>query len=86
LAKKKTGLSIPLAEWLRGPLRDWFTARVLRDDVFIAEWLQFDVVCRCWADHQSGSRDYNRFLWSLVVLESWAQHFLAGDVSRRRAA
>ena len=86
LAKKKTGLSIPLAEWFRGPLRDWFAARVLRDDVFIAEWLQLDAVRRCWADHQSGSRDYNRFLWSLVVLESWAQHFLAGDGCRGPAA
>jgi hypothetical protein len=75
-----------LAEWLRGLLRDfWFAARMLRDDVFTAEWLQLDAVCRCWADHQSGGRDCARFLWSLVVLESW-QHFLAGDGSRGRAA
>jgi asparagine synthase (glutamine-hydrolysing) len=86
LAKKKTGLSILLADWLRRLLRDWFAARMLPDDMFTAEWLRLDAVCRCWADHQSGSRDCARFLWSLVVLESWAQYFLADDGCREPAA
>jgi Asparagine synthase len=66
VGQEKTGLSISLAECLRG-LCATNSLCVLRNDVFIAEWLQLDAMCRCWVDHQSGSRD-GRFLWSLVVL------------------
>ena len=78
LARTKTGFSMPLAEWLRGPLRDWGAARMFRGDGLIADWLQLDAARRWWAEHQSGARDCNRVFWSLLVLESWAQRFLAG--------
>jgi asparagine synthase (glutamine-hydrolysing) len=86
LSREKMGFSMPLAEWLRRTLGDWFAARVFRGDPLIAHWLELDVARRWWAEHQSGGRNVNRFLWSLVVLEAWAQRFIAGDASAGPAA
>ena len=74
------------AAWRCLVVRDWFAARVFRGDALVAQWLDLDVARRWGAEHQSGGCDVGRILWSLVVLEAWAQRFLAGDASTGPAA
>lgn len=71
---KKRGFSMPLAEWLRGTLSDWFGG-----DALIAGLLQLDAARRRCADHQRGARDCDRFLESLVAGESWTRPFPANE-------
>jgi asparagine synthase (glutamine-hydrolysing) len=78
LTRPKMGFSMPLAVWFRSELKGWFEERVFAGDPFIAQWLELGAVRDWWAEHQRGARDLNRFMWSLLVLECWAQRFLAG--------
>jgi asparagine synthase (glutamine-hydrolysing) len=69
--RPKMGFSIPLAEWLRGPLRDW--AESLLDEKRLREAGLFDtaLVRQYWSEHLSGRRNWQYLLWSVLMFEAW---------------
>jgi len=76
LARKKKGFGVPVAEWLKGPLRPWVeelfsTASLKQHGVLSTPGVQ-----RLWTDHLAGVRDNRKPLWSMVVLLLWMQENL----------
>ncbi len=76
LRKRKSGFSIPLARWLRGPLAPIFEERVLSRDAFVAQLFDPKPLHEWWRQHQRHTRDYAHHLWAIMVLEAWAQRHL----------
>lgn len=68
--RPKKGFSVPLAHWLRGPLRDW--AHALLDPSVLASQGIVDVsaVQAKWQQHLAG-RDWSTHLWSILMLQAW---------------
>ena len=71
LFRKKMGFSIPLAAWLRGPLRQPLRAAVnnptlLDSGIFDARYLKLML-----DQHQSGVRDHAASLWSVLMFEAF---------------
>ncbi len=79
LRKPKTGFSVPLAAWLRGPLRP-LLAENLSDGRLAARGL-FDapMLNRMVSEHESGARDWSNRLWALLMLELWFRTFIDGE-------
>jgi asparagine synthase (glutamine-hydrolysing) len=69
--RPKMGFSIPLGEWLRGPLRGWATDLLDAKRVAEGGLLDGKVIDRLWREHQSGARDHGEQLWSILVLQAW---------------
>jgi asparagine synthase (glutamine-hydrolysing) len=69
--RPKRGFAVPLAAWLRGPLRDW--AAQLLDPVRLAKegYLDAERVGRLWRDHLAGLRDAQDELWTVLCFEAW---------------
>ncbi|MGP1613829.1 MAG: asparagine synthetase B family protein, partial [Pollutimonas bauzanensis] len=72
--RPKKGFSVPLAAWLRGPLRDWAAAlldpaRLRQQGLFHAE-----PIVRKWQEHQAGKRDWSTHLWSILMTQAWLEH------------
>jgi asparagine synthase (glutamine-hydrolysing) len=69
--RPKTGFGIPLASWLRGPLKDWgeslLDARSLESQAYV----DVQVVRRTWDDFQSGKNDAHYPLWTLLMFQAW---------------
>ena len=69
--RAKWGFSVPIHEWLRGPLHDWADAllaeKQLRDDGL------FDpgAVRAAWQQHLSGRRNLQHELWSILMFQAW---------------
>jgi asparagine synthase (glutamine-hydrolysing) len=71
IERPKMGFAIPLAEWLRGPLRDW--AETLLDEQRLREsgLVNAGRVRALWKQHIDGRRNHQHLLWDILMLEAW---------------
>ncbi len=76
--RPKMGFSVPVADWLRGPLKGWATDLLQAEDGIDGLTLNQSRVNRIWAQHQSGRRDHSLALWALLMFKSWNQERLSG--------
>jgi asparagine synthase (glutamine-hydrolysing) len=68
--RRKRGLSVPLAAWLRGPLRDWADSR-LSSQGLAQVGIDPQVAVALLDEHGAKRSDHSRALWTLVVLSEW---------------
>ena len=73
--RPKSGFAVPLAEWLRGPLKEWafdlLSVEKLRDDLGIAP----EPVLKAFRDHLKGDGNHAEALWSVLMLQSWNERW-----------
>lgn len=69
--RPKQGFSIPLNEWLRGPLRDWAEALLAPAELDRHGLVDGRAVQRLWRDHLSGRVDRQKPLWAILMLQTW---------------
>jgi asparagine synthase (glutamine-hydrolysing) len=72
--REKMGFSVPLAQWLSGPLRDWAGDLLLSKPS--DELLRTDVLGREWDRFLSGDSNNSAGLWATVVFRSWQDRWL----------
>ena len=70
IERPKQGFAIPLAAWLRGPLRAW-ADDLLAADALGGGWLDPQPITRYWREHRSGERDWSAGLWAVLMFQSW---------------
>lgn len=71
IERPKKGFGIPLASWLRGPLREW--AEELLDETRLRQECYFDVraVRQSLDFHMSGKSDESARLWCVLMFQQW---------------
>ena len=74
--RPKKGFSVPVAAWIRGPLRDWAEDLLQKGRTQHSDILDQEVVGEKWREHLSGRRDNSELLWPVLMFESWAQAWL----------
>jgi asparagine synthase (glutamine-hydrolysing) len=69
--RPKRGFGVPVAEWLRGPLRSW--AEDLIAEPFLQNQNIFDAkaVRRVWEQHLCGWRNHANLLWAVLMFQTW---------------
>jgi asparagine synthase (glutamine-hydrolysing) len=76
LNRKKHGFGMPIGKWFRTTLREYLTDTLLSPRAAQRGLLDPPTVRRMVNDHLSGGRDYGFALWTLMMLEVWAQQNL----------
>ncbi len=76
IERPKQGFGMPMAKWLRGPLRDWAESLLGASDL-IAAGLNSAPVRKAWAEHLSGEDRLSR-LWSVLMYLQWRQNWEKG--------
>ncbi len=68
--RRKRGLSVPIASWLRGPLRSW-AGEKLRSGRLEQVGVSTKGVLSLMREHVNRQADHARTLWALLVLDEW---------------
>src|SRR5262249_1702997 len=70
LYRPKMGFAVPLASWLRGPLRQRLRDIALSPTLLNSGIFRPDYLRELVDQHQSGLRDYSAALWGLLIFDS----------------
>jgi asparagine synthase (glutamine-hydrolysing) len=82
LYRPKMGFAVPLARWLRGPLKQRVREAVLGERLADTGWFERRTLEQLLGEHQSGQRDHSSPLWSLLMFEAFLrQAGVARDMS-----
>ena len=75
--RPKMGLSVPIDEWLRGPLRDWAEDLIAPDRLTREGLLNPVPVRRAWDALLRGGRHDALAMWAVVMFQAWRSRWLA---------
>jgi asparagine synthase (glutamine-hydrolysing) len=71
--RPKMGFSVPIGEWLRGPLRSW------AEDLLFSRssdaLLNDRMISNIWRDHQSEKWNYEEHLWRVLMFRAWQMRY-----------
>ena len=71
--RPKSGFSVPLNQWLRGPLRDW-AAHMVRRDRLEDAGLRPDPILDAWRKNRAGLGSSSR-LWVILMFMAWKERW-----------
>jgi asparagine synthase (glutamine-hydrolysing) len=82
LYRKKQGFSIPLAAWLRGPLKDLVRDYLLSSAVKETGLFNAKQVQRLLKEHDCYERNHETKLWTILIVMFWYRNVLGSMVNR----
>jgi asparagine synthase (glutamine-hydrolysing) len=71
--RPKAGFGIPLAEWLRGPLRGWAEELLNEKRLTKEGFLNVKHVISIWNAHLSGRSNHQSLLWNILMFQAWLE-------------
>jgi asparagine synthase (glutamine-hydrolysing) len=71
--RPKMGFGLPIAAWLRGPLRDWAQTLLAESRLKHETYFNATLVRRAWNEHLSGNVDQHSLLWNVLMFQSWLE-------------
>ena len=75
LDRPKKGFSVPMGQWLRGPLRQWGEQLLALPRLEAQNLLDAQRVREVWMQHQSGQVDNSARLWGILMLQAWLDEY-----------
>jgi asparagine synthase (glutamine-hydrolysing) len=71
IERPKSGFGLPIADWLRGPLRDWAESLLTKQAVKTSAMFDYEKVQGVWREHISGRYDRQTRLWPILMFQAW---------------
>jgi asparagine synthase (glutamine-hydrolysing) len=75
IQRKKKGFGVPIAKWVKGPLKELFGDLLAPDRIRREGYLDSEVVSALLNEHWLGKKDNRKPLWTLLVWELWHDRY-----------
>jgi len=72
--RPKMGFSIPLSDWLKGPLISWAEDLLNEEKINTDGYLNSKTISHKWNEHKSGRKDWHHDLWDVLMFQQWLNH------------
>ena len=69
--RPKMGFGVPIAQWLRGPLRSWAEELLEPSGLKRAGYFEANLIRQRWQAHLSGKANYEYALWNVLMFQQW---------------
>ena len=69
--RPKAGFSIPLGEWLRGPLKEWAEAMLCDQRLDQEGYFNHSLIRKKWLDYLDGHDRHKLFIWNVLMFQVW---------------
>lgn len=73
IERPKQGFTLPLDQWLRGPLREWAESLLSPAVLRKTGWLREEPITAAWQEHLSGRRNHQQILWNVLMLQAFLE-------------
>jgi asparagine synthase (glutamine-hydrolysing) len=75
IERPKMGFSVPIDQWLRGPLRQWAEGLLFDNAGANHGWFDQTAVRRAWIALQDGHTQAGAALWAVVMFQAWRERW-----------
>lgn len=69
--RPKMGFGVPMAQWLRGPLRDWAQSLLDPQRLHQQGYFKVSAVQAMWQQHCKSQADWAFQLWPILMFQAW---------------
>jgi asparagine synthase (glutamine-hydrolysing) len=77
--RPKMGFGVPLADWLRGPLRDWAEDLMNEAGLSAGDIFYVEAIRSLWLEFLSGDDERYFLIWNVLMFQAWHRRW--GDAS-----
>lgn len=74
--RPKQGFSVPIADWLRGDLKDWADDLLNENRLRKQGLLNYPAIRTLWDEHQKGRGNHAQKLWTVLMFQAWHKHWI----------
>lgn len=73
IERPKMGFSVPIGDWIRGPMKDW--AEDLLDNHRLNQegYLNANSIHTKWEQHLNGKANWQEQIWDVLMFQSWLE-------------
>lgn len=75
LDRPKKGFSVPLGEWLKGPMKTWAADLLSQQRLQQQGLLKSEYIQQAWNAHLDGKGDWSAHLWGVLMLQAWIEAY-----------
>lgn len=69
--RPKAGFTLPVGQWLRGPLRPWAESLLDENRLQKEGYFYPTPIRKKWAEHLKGQHDHTSSLWTVLMFQDW---------------
>jgi len=73
IERPKAGFSIPVGEWIKGPLREWAEELINKERLDNEGYFDSEYIHAKWQEHLTGKRNWTDFLWAVLMFQLWLE-------------
>ena len=77
--RPKQGFSVPIGDWLRGPLRDWAEDLLSESRLKAGGVVDPLPVRKAWRAHLDGRAGLEAHIWTVLMFESWRERWMGSQ-------
>ena len=71
--RPKQGFGLPIADWLRGPLREWVEGLINETRLLNEGYFHPEPILLAWQRHLNGENMHNQ-LWGVLMFQAWLEN------------